>query len=404
MNQRVAPIEETAGSLVVTKATGGLDFSRMGEVMEFAKLMGMSDVAVPKHLRNNPGACLAVTMQAVEWGFSPFQVANKSYSVNDRLAYESQLIHAVILKRAPVKGRTKVEYTGEGPTRVCRVWVDLKDEPGQIAEYTSPPFATIQPKNSPLWKTDPDQQLFYFSARSLARRHFPDVILGVYAKDEIEDSSPIGPDHARDVTPAKGSALAARLASGPKATTGFDAAFVAVETATPAAKAKQEPAHDPETGEIAEEVKADTVVDDFGPVAGDIVEPEADAAPAPEHEVATTARAKAAKGANRLRLWAKSITPEEYAEHVKPILPELLAVAKAADEAAAPWDEDADASPKTDPTLSAMQKGWDANQAKMKRTAIPPEYRTAERKAEADAWVEGWDKAKDAMSDANVEG
>ena len=164
-------------------------------------MMAISSVAVPKHLRGNPGACLAVVIQAIEWRLSPYAVANKSYSVNDRLAFESQLIQAVILQRAPIKGRLKVHYRGEGAARVCHVSAELKD--GELVDYTSPPFGDITPKNSPLWKTDPDQQHYYYSARALCRRHFPDVLLGIYARDELEDSPRIGPDRARDVTPPK---------------------------------------------------------------------------------------------------------------------------------------------------------------------------------------------------------
>ena len=154
--------------------------------MTFAKMMAISSVAVPKHLRGNPGACLAVVIQAIEWRLSPYAVANKSYSVNDRLAFESQLIQAVILQRAPIKGRLKVHYRGEGAARVCHVSAELKD--GELVDYTSPPFGDITPKNSPLWKSDPDQQHYYYSARALCRRHFPDVLLGIYARDELEDS------------------------------------------------------------------------------------------------------------------------------------------------------------------------------------------------------------------------
>jgi hypothetical protein len=132
---------------------------------------------------------------------SPYAVANKSYAVNDRLAFESQLIQAVILQRAPIKGRLRVHYRGEGAARVCHVSAELKD--GELVDYTSPPFGDITPKNSPLWKSDPDQQHYYYSARALCRRHFPDVLLGIYARDELEDSPRIGPDRARDVTPPK---------------------------------------------------------------------------------------------------------------------------------------------------------------------------------------------------------
>lgn len=227
IEDRIAARIDTSitGSLAVSDESGGLSFANVSQVMEFAKMMSVAQIAIPKHLRGNPGACLGVCIQAVEWRMSPFAVANKSYSVNDRLAYEAQLIQAVILQRAPIKGRLKVEYSGEGGARVCRVWAELREQDGgEIVEYKSPPFDRITPKNSPLWKSDPDQQQFYYSSRALARRHFPDVILGVYAKDEFEDSRPphVGPERAKDITPLA-ERLAARSAT-PAA--GFDHAHV----------------------------------------------------------------------------------------------------------------------------------------------------------------------------------
>lgn len=209
--------------LAISSDAGGMTFANMAQAMEFAKLMAVSGVAVPKHLRGVPGACLGVVVQAIEWRMSPFAVANKSYSVNDRLAYEAQLVHAVVLQRAPIKGRIKVEYSGTGDSRVCRVWAELRDG-GEVVDYVSPAFGRITPKNSPLWKTDPDQQHFYFSVRALARRHFPDVVLGVYAVDEIDGE----PRVMRDVTD-RTNRLAERLASAAKAPTGFDHGFVHAE-------------------------------------------------------------------------------------------------------------------------------------------------------------------------------
>jgi len=193
--------QSSVRDIAVSAPKGGLSFDNASQAMDFARMMAISSVAVPKHLRGNPGACLAVVIQAIEWRLSPYAVANKSYSVNDRLAFESQLIQAVILQRAPIKGRLKVHYSGDGDARVCHVSAELKD--GELVDYTSPPRGRITPQNSPLWKSDPDQQHYYYSARALCRRHFPDVLLGIYARDELEDSPHIGPDRARDVTPAK---------------------------------------------------------------------------------------------------------------------------------------------------------------------------------------------------------
>jgi hypothetical protein len=177
---------------------GGVRFENMLQVMEFSKMMALSDIAVPAHLRGNPGACLAVTIQADEWGFSPFAVANKSFSVNNRLAYESQLIHAVIERRAPMDGRLRPEWVGDGPTRKCIIVGRLINEKDPFV-WESPEIDKIKIKNSPEWTNNPDKQLFYHASRDWARIYVPDVLLGVYTRDEL-DNSEFGPNRARDVT------------------------------------------------------------------------------------------------------------------------------------------------------------------------------------------------------------
>jgi RecT family protein len=199
---------DVTSHLAVSNRIGGVGFANMEEVMNFAKLMAISQIGIRKHLRGNVGACLAVCIQSLEWGMSPFAVANKSYNVNDQLSYEAQLVHAVILRRAPIKGRPKVEWKTEGGKKICRVWCELRDEPGEIVDYESPEFDKIQPKNSPLWKNDPDQQQWYFSVRAWCRRHFPDVLLGVYTPDELPDE-PLPPQVQPTIT--RSSSLDSRL-------------------------------------------------------------------------------------------------------------------------------------------------------------------------------------------------
>ena len=53
-------------------------------------------------------------------------------------------------------------------------------------------------RNSPLWEQDPRQQLAYLCVKRWARLHAPDVLLGVYTPDELQEAAP---RVERDVTP-----------------------------------------------------------------------------------------------------------------------------------------------------------------------------------------------------------
>lgn len=237
-----------ASELALTGAAGGVALTSLGGVMALAQVMARSDIGVRKHLRNNPGACTAVCLQAFEWEMSPYAVANKSYLVNDQIAYESTLLHAVILRRAPIKGRLRHEYSGEGQQRRLRVVATLRDqEGGGEVDYTSPALADIRPQNSPLWKSDPDQQLSYYSVRGLARRHFPDVIMGVQEREEAEAIT-LDPSQYRvtDGAQSIGDKLAALAkAHGADPETGeiqeADVTEVIQPKAAPAAPAVEEP-------------------------------------------------------------------------------------------------------------------------------------------------------------------
>lgn len=211
----VAP--DKARGVPLSAAAGGLAFDSMLQVMEFAKLMAIAGVAVPPHCQGNPGVCLAITVKAVAWRMEPFAVAEKSYVVNNRVGYESQLVHAVVEARAPIQKRLDVRYEGAGPTRTCTVIGMFTD--GEEREYTTPEIGSIKTQNSPLWKSDPDQQLWYFAVRSWARRWCPEVLLGVYTREELDENPRLGRE---DEPPAPG--LSQRLKGSEPTGEGFQGA------------------------------------------------------------------------------------------------------------------------------------------------------------------------------------
>jgi hypothetical protein len=244
-----ADVERKRSQVAIAgKGFGGMLVPQsLQEMVTFADVMARANIALPKHLRGDPGACLAVCMQALRWEMDPFAVANKSYSVNDRLAYEAQLIAAVVNTRAPIVGRPRYNFSGEGADRQCEVLIYLEGE-AEPFDYKTPKLGTIPVKNSPLWKADPDQQLGYYAIRAWARRHTPEILLGVYTREELEAEEP------RNVTPpGAGSGLKDRL-KGSASGEGFNAVddFIDAEVT----------AVDPEPSSFAEKVdEAEAVVE-----------------------------------------------------------------------------------------------------------------------------------------------
>lgn len=187
MSNQVGFVNDPNNKVALASGSTGTKLApeSLGDVMRLGEIMAQSDIALPKHLRGNVGACVAVAMQALEWGMNVFQVGAKSYSVNGMIAYEAQLIAAVVNTRSGIQGRLKYRYEGSGDSLTCTVTGILD---GEEFSYTSPAFGKITTKNSPLWKSDPQQQLGYFAARSWARRYVPEVLLGVYDREEIQHS------------------------------------------------------------------------------------------------------------------------------------------------------------------------------------------------------------------------
>lgn len=168
---------------------------------EVAALMATSGPLVGPAFQGRPERCFAIAYQAAWWSrhgtdFDPFAVSQKAYVTVDRrtdppterINYEAQLVNALINANAPIQEPLKVRYEGEGPTRRCIILGLLKGS-DEWKEYRSPTFAQIKVKNSPLWFSDPDSQLFYYSSRMWARRWSPQTLMGVYSADEMPDYS-----------------------------------------------------------------------------------------------------------------------------------------------------------------------------------------------------------------------
>ena len=166
-----------------------LDIATMESLMRVAELMASGKSTVPAHLQKNPADCMAVCMQSMQWGMNPFAVAQKTHLVNGTLGYEAQLVNAVVQASGAIDGRFSYEYKGTSPNLECRVGAVISGDK-EITWGNWLNESKVTTKNSPLWKTNPSQQLGYLQLKNWARLFTPGAILGVYTQDELEERAP----------------------------------------------------------------------------------------------------------------------------------------------------------------------------------------------------------------------
>ncbi|EIM6319465.1 recombinase RecT [Salmonella enterica] len=181
----------------VSILTNGELFDRM---LTLANVMSKSGNLVPALYHDKPDSCMAIVMQAARWGMDPFAVAQKTFIIGERgvLGYEAQLVNAVISSSSAITGRFHYEYGGEWEKITGNK--DNRDEAGlyirvgavlrgesAITWGENIYLADIKTRNSPLWTTAPKQQIAYLAVKYWARLYCPEVILGIYTPDELEE-------------------------------------------------------------------------------------------------------------------------------------------------------------------------------------------------------------------------
>ena len=246
-------------NMLVSRESGGVDIRKLDQVITAAQLMARSRSMVPAFLRENAGGCFGIIWKALAWGMDPFAVASMAYEVENKrtkertVAYMSQLIHAIIESRAPIKQRLKVRYEGEGDDRICIVSGTFVGEE-EPREHRSPKLGDRKPKKrgrdsrdprdengiaeddapgpgSPLWYSKPDVQLWHDTSRDWARIYCPDVLLGIYTKEEMEEVGFTSPPPVRRETPPDDGGFGTRLSQSALARVGFPVDQVVMATA-----------------------------------------------------------------------------------------------------------------------------------------------------------------------------
>lgn len=190
-----------------------MDTARFEHLQRISRIMGAA-AFLPQHLKGKTpeetaANCFRVVNQALRWNMDPFAVCDETYCVSGKLGYQGKLVAAVINSRAGLAAPLGVIYSdGKAQDLAAVVYgsvvkipteafdllkdyaetessdtlIDLAKVGVLVIRLTIKQAAT----QNKLWTTDPQQKLYYSAVVKWARRHRPEIMLGVLTDDDIE--------------------------------------------------------------------------------------------------------------------------------------------------------------------------------------------------------------------------
>lgn len=217
----------------------------------------ISSNMVPSNFRD-VGSCLIAIDMAARLKMNVLAVMQNMYIVHGKPAWSSQFIISSINQSGLFASSLHFDFVGKKGTDSygCKAWALDKQTKDKVEGTT----ITIQMakdegwygKSGSKWKTMPEQMLRYRAAAFFGRTYAPDVTMGIYSKDEIEDSEA---DNYQVVISDDNSDFTEDDVE--------DADFVKIE------EEKEAPANvDKETGEVKVDKQSGFFDDDFEPAKG----------------------------------------------------------------------------------------------------------------------------------------
>lgn len=161
----------------------------------FAAAMQMADALskstiIPRDYQGNPSNCLIAVEMSSRMNASPMMVMQHLFVVNGRPAWSSQWIVAMINQSRKYKTELQYEF-GNAPEDgglSCYAWAI--DQQGHRVEGPKITMKMAEAegwlnKNGSKWKTMPQVMIQYRAASFFGRKNCPDMIMGIYSRDEV---------------------------------------------------------------------------------------------------------------------------------------------------------------------------------------------------------------------------
>ncbi len=166
-----------------------MDTARFEHCYRIATTMARASL-IPAHLKGEDkeattANCFLIVNQALRWELDPFSVAPETYVVGGKLGFQGKLVAAVINSRAGLAEKLSYEFSGKEKTDDYTITVSGRLNGENLARTVTVRVGDVRTDNK-MWSRDPSQKLVYTGAIKWARRHKPEVILGVLTDDDAD--------------------------------------------------------------------------------------------------------------------------------------------------------------------------------------------------------------------------
>ena len=163
--------------------------------LAFQMAKGLSQsTLVPQQFQNNPANCLIALEQSNRLNISPMAVMQNLYIVQGKPSFSSSFVIGLI--NASGKYDMELQFDEEekdGKPYACTCWTE-KDGRKVTGIKITMDMAEKEgwsKKNGSKWLTIPQVRLRYRAASFFARMNCPELSIGLYSKEELDDFTPI---------------------------------------------------------------------------------------------------------------------------------------------------------------------------------------------------------------------
>lgn len=166
---------------------------RFNEIAKASEQFAKSSI-IPSSFRGKPADVFVALEWGTELGLQPMAALQNIYVVNGRPTLSSQCMAGLVKGRADYMGM-KIEANTEKATAT----ITRKLQSGATETHTGS-FSIKEAQAAGLtskdnWKAYPQQMLEARAVAFAMRKAYPDILMGVYTKEELEDIEP------RNITP-----------------------------------------------------------------------------------------------------------------------------------------------------------------------------------------------------------